>query len=121
MHCSRKFFIFPPICFLFIFDLRLYAHNEWVHQYIVLQAWELLKQQCPAINGTILSDYIGQHGGTYSASADGFWSNASITGGAWAEDVNDPVFLVNNTNIATVSTTHFWNADNGDNSVGLLD
>lgn len=61
-----------------------------------------------------MANKIGDLGGTYYREANDFWTYSTVTGGAWAEDIADPVYLVQNTNALTVSMTHFWDSDRGD-------
>jgi len=109
----KKSLFFLTILLLF-FNTNSYSHNEWVHQWMILQAWELLKQQVPEIVNTPLALKIGELGGSYYKNVDGFWYNESVTGGAWAEDITDAIFVENNVNELNITATHFWDADYGD-------
>jgi hypothetical protein len=80
-----------------------YAHKEWVHQYILQQAYWLLQHQYTA-NGGNMSDLmeiknkIFKSDGTpfYGKSAENGWaefdSQFGLALGVWTEDVNDPIY-----------------------------
>jgi hypothetical protein len=108
-----------------------YAHKEWVHQYILQQAYWLLQHQYTA-NGGNMSDLmeiknkIFKSDGTpfYGKSAENGWaefdSQFGLALGVWTEDVNDPIYGYKDNTFtstgefcATVSQTHFWKADDG--------
>ncbi len=105
--------------FGFLLSSSLFAEVQQsmdVHQYIVRQAWELAKYQCPYLINTDLADHIG----TIEIGDDEEpWSNGLVVTGAYREDKEDPVYLYGGVdpeliNLLHVSMSHFWNADGGD-------
>lgn len=113
-----------------------FGHQQHVHQYFVREAYKLFKLSI-GYDIPILKQWIkfeeGYHG-------TGPWQAGYIDGGAWREDMEDVVFHLssNNRPIVTgvggvilgtpfvtqlisvftedpfISSTHFWNPDNGD-------
>ncbi len=51
----KKIFIFT---FFFLQSL-FFGHHQDTHRYIVLQAWELLKHQCPEYYTSTMASFIG--------------------------------------------------------------
>jgi len=99
-----------------------FAHEQHVHQYIVKEAYELL---LATANLTIweMQNHIGGLDPFYRG--DYAWHRPFITTGAWREDEEDPVFnhdfiFTHGINIALVSITHFWDADNGDLATNMF-
>jgi len=81
------------------------------HQYLVQQAWQLFKTQFPTIQHTEMNDHIG----TWENS--GPWTTGLAAAGAYREDLEDPVYGVGQPfNGWNQSSTHFWDADAGDDS-----
>ncbi len=102
-------------------DVRLAeAHAQHVHQYIVSEAYELLRAQ----HGDIpeMQNHVGGleqfYAGAYA------WQLPYLTTGAWREDVEDPVFGYRLTNLlnnySLVSISHFWDADQGNLNSNLF-
>lgn len=97
-----------------------HAHAQHVHQYIVKEAYELLRAQ----HGDIpeMQNHVGgleqSYAGAYA------WQLPYLTTGAWREDVEDPIFgyRINNllNNYSLVSISHFWDADQGDLNSNLF-
>jgi hypothetical protein len=93
----------------------LFAHKQHVHQYLVKEAYALLKQ---AYGHDIsrMQDHIGGLEAFYAG--DSAWQRSYLTTGAWREDDEDLIFGYNNydgiPNYALNSITHFWYADDGD-------
>jgi Secretion system C-terminal sorting domain len=97
-----------------------HAHAQHVHQYIIKEAYELLRSQ----HGDIpeMQNHVGGleqfYAGAYA------WQLPYLTTGAWREDVEDPVFgyRLNNllNNYSLVSISHFWDADQGDLNTNLF-
>jgi len=96
-----------------------FSHKEWVHQYQVKQAYLLLKNQ---LGGDIpqMSQFVGMD---VSGPGNASWRTRSIVAGAWREDIDDVVWHVGECNGCVpppcgfiASSTHFWDADAGDNS-----
>jgi hypothetical protein len=120
----KKLFV---IIVLWLAAMPCSAHKEWVHQYIVQEAYRYLERQVGAIPA--LRDYVGinynNSGTDYYGSASGAkrpWEEqAALAVGVWREDVTDPIwgyygingpFGINSDYL--VSITHFWSADDGD-------
>lgn len=100
----------------------VFAHSQEVHQYIVTQAYQLLVNQW----GNIIPEMNNHIGGIGSEFyGDYAWQKPFISTGAWREDIEDPIFnydfvVVPGVNIALVSITHFWDADDGDLNKNLF-
>jgi len=97
-----------------------HAHAQHVHQYIVKEAYELLRMQIGNV-----PEMDGHIGGLDSFYAGAYaWQLPYLTTGAWREDVEDPVFgyklhnLLNNYSLVSIS--HFWDADQGDLNTNLF-
>lgn len=88
-----------------------YEHVQKVHQYIVHEAWELLKHQIPVIANTYMNNFIGNW------ETAGEWTQKTISCGAYREDEEDPVYYHSFFNGWTPTSSHFWDADEGDNSL----
>lgn len=90
--------------------------QKHVHQYIVREAWKLLKTQYPVVENSDLASHIGNN-----EIGDAPWETALIVTGAYREDLEDPVYGYAGWNVfgltdpILVTMTHFWNADLGDN------
>ncbi len=96
-----------------------YAHKEWVHQYQVKQAYLLLSNQIGR-DIPVMSQFIGLN---VEGPGSLRWRTRSIVGGAWREDLEDVVWGHERPTLQNPvpcgwdpSSTHFWNADAGDNS-----
>ncbi len=92
---------------------KSFAHKEWVHQYIVKQAYLFLANQLGfdvnEIKNYIGFDFYGK------GSDDDPWGTGLIGVASWREDLEDPVFGVGTPFDGwDPSSTHFWDADNGD-------
>lgn len=118
---------------LFITSIA-YAHRQHVHQYITIEAYNLLKLQL----GYDITKLYSKLGGTSSwYVGDYAWQRGFITTGAWREDEEDVVYGYSKSSPPTltgitgsiysfisvfggltpdgfVSSTHFWYADDGD-------
>jgi len=95
---------------------QIFAHGQHVHQYIVKEAFELLLAT-DNLYITEMQNHIGGLDPSYTG--DYAWQKPFITTGAWREDEEDPIFnydfiVIQGFNIALVSITHFWDADDGD-------
>jgi hypothetical protein len=115
---------------LFLIFLQVsYSHKQPVHQYIVREAYSLLKNQIGDIPD------MSSHISTIEGNGGGIFATGLITGGTWNEDEFDVVYGYSKTNSPEiqgggiydliayfggvspdpfVSCTHFWDADNGD-------
>lgn len=108
--CKKK--ILPCI---FIFSALLLAgtqQQKHVHQYIVCQAWECAKFQCPDLINTGMADHIGT---SEKGDDNAPWSNGLVVTGAYREDCEYPVYLYgginpSGINLAHVTMSHFWDA-----------
>ncbi len=91
-----------------------YSHKEWVHQYIVKEAYQFLENEIGEI--TELKNYLGLNYYGKSDWNDCPWEqNGAVAIGSWREDLFDPVWYYGAWfNGWTASCTHFWQADNGD-------
>jgi hypothetical protein len=118
-----------------IFISLSFGHDQKVHVYFVREGYNLLKlwlgYDVPKLRDHINFEYID--------SISGPWTTGMIDVGAWREDEEDPVYLYSKfhppeiTGVAGtiikilswfkvtpfdkdpfVSSTHFWEADNGD-------
>ncbi len=94
----------------------LLPHSQHVHQYIVTEAYQLLVNQLGYIIPQ-MDEHIGGIGSDFYG--DYAWQKPFISTGAWREDIEDPIFsydflVLQGVNIALVSITHFWDADDGD-------
>lgn len=101
----------------------LLAHKEWVHQYIVNQAYQLLRDELgheiPKLRHFAGVDINGS--GTYiwgqQDNAPTWQRDYSMVVGAWLEDNEDIVYnsdYVLGVFNQSMSSTHFWDADAGD-------
>jgi hypothetical protein len=106
---------------LFLLNLllptELRAHREYVHQYLAIEAYRLLLRKYPGLASTEMASHIGSQTGD----CEGFpFTLATVTGGAYREVCEDPVFhygdLVTGLDKAYFSASHFWDADAGDAS-----
>lgn len=111
------------------------AHRQHVHQYITIEAYNLLKLQ---LSYDITKLYSKLGGSSSWHVGDYAWQRGFITTGAWREDEEDVVYGYSKispptltgiagslyyftvvfgglTPDAFVSSTHFWYADDGDN------
>ncbi len=99
---------FPTI--LFSQKLSNVQLQQRTHQYVVQQAWQLLKAEYPQIQYSAMASHVG------SSETGGPFTTQKIVAGAYREDEEDLVY--GNYGLAGALTTinHFWSADNGDNS-----
>ncbi|HSR17838.1 MAG TPA: hypothetical protein VLM39_07070, partial [Ignavibacteriaceae bacterium] len=102
---------------LFLFIKTAFPHKQHVHQYIVKEAYELLKIHFGEIK--VFEEHIG--GTEPFFAGDYAWQRGFVTTGAWREDEEDVVFNydllylpIPGINFVLVSITHFWDADEGD-------
>ena len=99
------------IIFLCFMNQLSFAHGQGVHQHMVRQAYQLLK------------NYVGQdiremqnHIGYDEHGSQVFDPGDKIVIGAYREDEEDPVYQNSFPFGWTVTCTHFWEPDNGDGS-----
>ncbi len=111
-----KYRLLLILLFTFLYANKYFPHGQQVHQYIVIEAFELLLTTTN-LDISEMQNHIG--GLDPSFRGDYAWQKPFITTGAWREDEEDPIFnydfiVISGVNIALVSITHFWDADNGD-------
>lgn len=127
----KKYSILLYVLTVFFANFNLNAHSEWVHQYIVNEAYKYLERELSnastysPINDAELYDYFGEDY-FYGKTPENHWSkyyhnnqtpNNSIMRGAWVEDNYDIVFGYNNkVDWITPSVSHFWDSDDGDDT-----
>lgn len=107
-----KTFIKCILFFVIIITTTTYAHLQHVHQYIVREGYQLLRSTKGDI--PIMKDQIGN-----SEQGSKPWKTGLVVTGAWREDSEDPVYGYDDATfqgIPGVSASHFWVADNGDES-----
>lgn len=105
------------LLFLTLVTNKVDAHKEWVHQYIVNQAYLLLENSVPNISSFYNSYFRDTHGNFYPLGQPSHHSVTMVAGGAWEEDSYDIVY--GHCGFAPPpfdpcpysSTTHFWNPD----------
>lgn len=118
-------------------NVAVFGHRQHVHMYVTKQGYELLKLSLNVADIPIMKDRIGNITTDYIG--DRAWQKRYVTTGAWREDEEDIVYGYSRTNAPTitgvvgdvygiierfgglkpdgfVSSTHFWDADLGDNT-----
>ncbi len=108
----------PLLAAVALFPAQIHAHQQHVHQYIVKEAYQLLRQTY-GYDFPRMTDHVGDLTPFYAG--DSAWQRPYLTTGAWREDVEDVVFNYSSiwvpgigNNYALTSITHFWDADDGD-------
>lgn len=103
--------LFATLLLIIFVKQVCFAHKEWVHQYIVREAYSFLRASVGEVN--ILRDHVG-----FTERGDFPWTTGKIVAGAYREDLEDPVFRYSVHPIGgpLISITHFWDADAGDGS-----
>jgi hypothetical protein len=93
---------------------QAFAHKEWVHQYLVRQAYWTLEMQYGAPI-TTLKDHMGFNSVGRGDDLNP-WETGDVSTAVWREDYDDPVWGYGGWFGGgwTASITHFWNADLGD-------
>jgi hypothetical protein len=138
----KGFFFFVLICTCCHVSL---AHNQRTHQYITIEAYNLLKMNL----GQDVPVMVDKVHTTFPANEGGPWQLGYITRGAYREDEEDPICnywtgnppsLYGDANLTVtlssvtilsiiqsfldvnidpfVSVTHFWNADYSNTTLG---
>lgn len=95
---------------LLLFVCTSNGHLQNVHQYIVREAYTLLRNTAGADIPT-MRDHVG-----VSQTGSRPWQTGFIVTGAWREDEEDPIYGYDNSWPPGVSGSHFWKADGGDES-----
>ncbi len=94
-----------------ILHVNCYAHKEWVHQYIVKEAYKFLENEIGEIPE--IKDYLGLN--YTGAGGSNPWNNQnSIVVGSWREDLEDIAWEYGGLQGFDPSCVHFWLADNGE-------
>ncbi|CAN5518695.1 hypothetical protein BH10BAC5_BH10BAC5_24390 [soil metagenome] len=100
--------------FVLLFATKLFAHKEWVHQYLLWESYNYMVQE-KGLNYPDMFNYMGYgvHGGGNDLQP---WALGTINQGVWQEDYDDAVFRygAGAFNGWVPSSTHFWDADFGD-------
>ncbi|CUT05440.1 Por secretion system C-terminal sorting domain-containing protein [Candidatus Kryptobacter tengchongensis] len=130
----RRLELFLGVIFYFLCTSFTCAHDQYVHQYICVEAYKLLKLTLGGDFPEML-EYLGGLGSA-NVAWDPYTEKRYITTGAWVEDEMDAVYGYSKDYppVITgapgvigyiilrffpkdpfVSSTHFWDADNGDN------
>lgn len=97
----------------------LFAHKEWVHQYLVYQAYRFLQltfqKDFPELRSHLaMKKYNGVWGKPILMN---HWENTpAISIGVWREDEQDAVYDWGGQD---ASSTHFWKPDEHENAFGL--
>ena len=93
---------------------QLYPHGMATHQYIVEEAYNLLKLQFGG-DLPIIKDYIGTtQGRTHVKNHPLSFQDHYVVAGAYQEDTYDAIWRLAGPGNSIVSATHFWDADKGD-------
>lgn len=102
---------FPVVLFAGDKDIDKVQLLQNTHQYLVKEAYELLKYEYPEIISSNMNNHIGNY------ETGNRWESQLVTVGAYREDEEDIVYgwggLFNGWD---PSSTHFWNADAGDDA-----
>lgn len=113
---KRNLFLIVALMIILSINSSIYAHKEWVHQYIVKESYKFLEQELGDIPE--LKYYLGMDQYGYD---DEWYSSNAIAIGAWAEDHLDILYLYGSHLYSfrgwDPSITHFWLADDGDNEM----
>lgn len=110
------------VLLIIAFCSPLYAHKEPTHQYIIKEAYSLLIHHL----GTSIPEFdkhiLGNNGlcteGEFDKLADFHWQYSTVAGGAWSEDIQDPIRFMHEKDIffglgkgSLTSINHFWDPD----------
>lgn len=115
--CHIIFFIFTMIILPisangYFYNRRI--HKEQVHQYIVQEAYRFLEKEVGEI--PVMKDYIGLNNFGPGRHDNHWYEQAAISTGVWQEDLFDSIWEYHGIAGACISSTHFWNADKGDDA-----
>lgn len=123
-HCINRCIkgIVLSAAFMFM-HISLQAHKEPTHQYIIREAYQLLKKHLgtsiPEFELHILGKNAdGREGEFHDRKADP-WSYSTMCGGAWSEDHHDPIRFMHEYEYffkkgMFTSINHFWDPDQSD-------
>ena len=126
-----SYFIKYLIILLFLFTNIIFPHKQRVHQYMVREAYKLLKlynnnQDIPELLNNLGTTHSGGYLGSFPLSDNGHpWVDGKIVAGAFREDEEDVVygygdFAGDASRYALASITHFWRSDEGDNNPSYI-
>jgi hypothetical protein len=108
------FLIFIILC---LYHTHSSAHQEWVHQYIVQEAYRYLERHVgpiPALKSYVGLDAMGNPFFGAGQINRPFEHQHPLAVGIWQEDEIDAVWRYYGVGGATRTTTHFWSAQGGD-------
>lgn len=105
--------------FFLIGTFQANAHKEWVHQYIGQEAFRFLEMEVGDVwqlRWSLGIDYNGPGNDFHGRGVDAQpWQVFPPTAlGLWREDLEDVVYGHDIWDAGDPSSTHFWNADNGE-------
>ena len=109
------------IFLLFLITEFTFAHDGEIHKYIVYRAYQLLEKRYIEAGGSpqdlqeMKSKILNSDGTQCNENND---PNHPIVRGAFQEDVDDPIYHY--IKGVTVTQTHFWNADEGENQLNWI-
>ncbi|MBN8575031.1 MAG: T9SS type A sorting domain-containing protein [Candidatus Kapabacteria bacterium] len=109
--------IYFTIILLFLFNVRVNAHQQWVHQYIVQEAYRYLERHIgpiPALKSYVGIDAMGNPFFGAGQINRPFEHQHPLAVGIWQEDEIDAVWRYYGLGGSTITTTHFWSAQGGD-------
>jgi hypothetical protein len=112
------------LCVVLLFASKSNAHKQHVHQYIAREAYLLLKSTLGGVDIPDMAAHLGPlEDPAYIGTRQ--WEKPYITTGAWREDAEDVVFGLRDfvdpfADGALISISHFWDADNGDESQNVF-
>lgn len=120
VQCCGRWIIVCSILFV----QPIYAHKEPTHQYIIREAYSLLKKHLgksiPEFDYHILGiDGMGREGEFHDSNANP-WAYSTLCGGAWSEDHHDPIRYMHEKELLFkkgmfTSINHFWDPDQQSN------
>lgn len=121
IHCIIRCIKGIVLSILFItIPVQVEAHKEPTHQYIIREAYQLLKKHLgksiPEFELHILgSNGQGREGEFHDRNANP-WSYSTVCGGAWSEDHHDPIRFMHEEEMffkkgMFTSVNHFWDPD----------
>ena len=110
------------VLLIMIFCSPLYAHKEPTHQYIIKEAYALLVHHLGKSIPEFDIHILGNDGlcteGEFDKVSDFRWQYSTVPGGAWSEDIQDPIRFMHEKDIlfgfgkgSLTSINHFWDPD----------
>ncbi len=110
--------IIVALFFISFFYESSYAHKEWVHQWIIKEAFKVLKKELPEQTFSELEEFLGSDQ-YWPLGKKEFWypeaDGNSIVRGAYQEDMVDLLWNYGGGvgDGFTASDTHFWDSQDG--------